>query len=220
MQADFDDCWQQIGVAGNRKCPELSVVGHCHNCGCFSDIAVRMFDRAPPEGYVEQATEWLAGNETVEARDTLAVIVFRLAGQWLALPASIFEEVAPLRPICPIPHRANNILLGFVNVRGMLHLCVSMAAMLDIGPADGGENEPGGSEPRMLVISREGQRWAFAADEVCGIHPVAAAELLESPATAANLPVALAKANFAWREMHAGLLDEHRLFDALRRTVS
>ncbi len=246
MRANLDDCWRRIGVAGDRQCPELPAVGHCRNCSRYADLAVQLLDREPPEGHLALATELLAGHETAEARDTLALIVFRLAEEWLALPAERFEEVSPLRPIRPIPHRASGVLLGLVNVRGSLQLCVSMAALLGIERAEQSEQSPGGASPRLLVIGREGQRWAFTVDEVCGIHRVAPQALLEVPATAAKLltqtpsvggprpkngeaahgsrggtkvATALARAIFPWRETHAGLLDDQCLFEALRRSV-
>jgi chemotaxis-related protein WspD len=218
MRASLDDCWRRIGVAGNRQCPELSAAGHCRNCSRYADLAVQTLDRAPPEGHVQLATELLAGKEESEARDTLAVILFRLTDEWLALPAEVFEEVSPLRPIRPIPHRASGVLLGLVNVRGSLQLCVSMAALLGLEQAENAAQSPGGAGPRLLVIGREGHRWAFAVDEVCGIHRVAPQALLEVPATTAKIPSALAKAIFAWRQTHAGLLDDQRLFEALRRS--
>jgi chemotaxis-related protein WspD len=219
MRASIDDCWRRIGVAGTRQCPELAAVGHCRNCSRYADLAVQLLDREPPAGHLEAATELLAGGEAAEARDTLALIVFRLGDEWLALPAERFEEVSPLRPIRPIPHRASGVLLGLVNVRGSLQLCVSLAALLGIERAEQAPQTPGGASPRLLVIGGEGQRWACGVDEVCGIHRVAPQALLEVPATAAKIPTALARAIFPWRETHAGLLDDQRLFEALRRSV-
>jgi len=218
MRASIDDCWRRIGVAGDRQCPDLERVGHCRNCSRYTEVAARTLDRAPPQGHVEQATELLARKEEPEARDTLAVIVFRLAGEWLALPAVVFEEVTPLRLIRPIPHRTSGVLLGLINVRGSLHLCVSMARLLGVGQAEGAAESPGGGE-RLLVISRDGNRWAFAADEVCGIHRVAPQGFLDVPATAAKTVSVPAKAIFPWREAHAGLLDDQRLFETLQRSA-
>ncbi|MEM7650108.1 MAG: chemotaxis protein CheW, partial [Cyanobacteria bacterium P01_A01_bin.70] len=30
------DCWNQIGVRGDRTCPTLETVIHCHNCPVYS----------------------------------------------------------------------------------------------------------------------------------------------------------------------------------------
>lgn len=215
----IDDCWRRIGVAGDRQCPELPAVGHCRNCRRYSEFASRMLDRAPPEGHIELVTELLAGSEEAEARNTLAVIVFRLAGEWLALPAETFEEVSSLRPIRPIPHRQSRVLRGLVNVRGSLQLCVSMAGLLGLPETDGDAPSAGGAGRRLVIIGREGQRWAFEVEEVCGIHRVPPEDLLAPPATAAKIPSALAKAILPWRKTHAGLLDDQRLFEALRRSV-
>ena len=32
-----DDCWNRIGFCGDRSCPELAHVVHCHNCQVFSN---------------------------------------------------------------------------------------------------------------------------------------------------------------------------------------
>jgi chemotaxis-related protein WspD len=219
MRADIDDCWRRIGVAGDRTCPQLNVVGHCRNCGRYAELAVQTLDREPPEGHIERATELLARGEESEARDTLAVIVFRLADEWLALPAEVFQEAASARQIRPIPHRTSGVLLGLVNVRGTIQLCVSIAALLGIEQPESPAETPDGAGPRLLVIGRDGQRWAFVVDAVYGIHRLASESLLEVPATAAKLPSGLTKAIFTWRETHAGLLDDQRLFEALRRSV-
>jgi chemotaxis-related protein WspD len=203
-------------VAGDRQCPELPAVGHCRNCNRYAELAVQMLDRAPPEGHLERATELLAQPEQAEAGDTRAVIVFRLAGEWLALPAELFEEISPLRPIRRVPHRGGGVLQGLVNVRGTLQLCVSLAALLDLDLPKNADPAPGA---RLVIIGREGHRWAFAVDEVCGIHRLAPQDLREVPTTAAKFPTALAKALFAWRQTHAGLLDDQRLLEALERRV-
>jgi chemotaxis-related protein WspD len=218
MRSSIDDCWRRIGVAGDRQCPELARVGHCRNCGRYAEIAAQTLDREPSEGHVEQATELLARKEEPEARDTLAVIVFRLAGECLALPTAVFEEVTSLRPVRPVPHRTSGVLLGLVNVRGSLHLCVSMARLLGIEEVERAET-PRGSGSRLLVIGRDGNRWAFAADEVFGIHRVAPQDLADVPATAAKTVFVPAKAIFPWRQSHAGLLDDRRLFETLQRSV-
>ena len=217
MPVSIDHCWRRIGVAGDRQCPELARVGHCRNCSRFAEIAVRTLDRAPSRDCVEQATALLAREKDPEVRDTFAVIVFRLADEWLALPAPVFEEVTPLRPIRRIPHHTNGVLLGLVNVRGSLHLCVSMARLLGIAETEHAAQSRGGA--RLLVIGHDGCRWAFAADEVSGIHRVAPHELEDVPATAAKTAFVPAKAIFPWRQSHAGLLDDRRLFETLARSV-
>jgi len=219
MPVNIDDCWRRIGVGGDRSCPELGEMGHCRNCPRYSEAASRLLDRTPPEGHMEAAAELLAASVEPEDRGTLAVIVFRLAGEWLALPAGLFAGVSPLRPVCPIPHRTNNVLLGLVNVRGSLELCVSMAALVGVDVAADAAESPDTAGRHLLVIGRDDNRWAFAADEVCGIHRVAPRELLDVPTTAAKSVAATVKAVFAWLETHAGLLDDERLLENLRRSV-
>ncbi len=43
------DCWNRIGVNGDRSCPELTSFVHCRNCPVFAAAARSFFDRPAPE---------------------------------------------------------------------------------------------------------------------------------------------------------------------------
>src|SRR5437588_4360 len=38
----IDDCWNRIGIGGDRTCPELAVHIHCRSCPVFSAAARRV----------------------------------------------------------------------------------------------------------------------------------------------------------------------------------
>ena len=215
----FDACWKQIGVAGNRQCPELQQLGHCRNCPRYSKIAAQMLDRPPPAEYSQQRAALIAQEESPPHRDTLALVIFRLGKEWLALPADAVAEVTELRPVRPIPHRSNDLLLGLVNVRGTIHLCVSLTTLLGAAPLAPAA-APRGAPRRLVVIGREGQRWAFAADEVRGLQHIAAHETTGLPSTVAHFASSHSLGVFRWQDAHVGLLDAPRLFASLRRSVS
>ena len=93
------DCWNRIGVSGDRSCPELGKVVHCHNCPVFSAAGRCILDAPPPRGYLEEWTARLAEPEEEAAGTLESVLVFRLGEEWLALAVAVLVEVLPLRSI-------------------------------------------------------------------------------------------------------------------------
>jgi chemotaxis-related protein WspD len=137
------DCWNRIGIAGDRSCPELETHIHCRNCPVFASAARTFFDRPAPQHYLAEWTQWLAGSpETVSLeagastalsdRDLVSVLIFRLGQEWMAFPTQAIAEVTVPRPIHRIPHRSNVILTGLVNLRGQLQLCISLHGLLGL----------------------------------------------------------------------------------------
>lgn len=179
-----------------------------------------LLDRPIPEGYREAWTERFAQRPEAEAggdEQARAVLVFRIGEEWLALPTAILEEVAEPRRPHPLPHRRDGLVLGVVNVRGELLVCVTLAGMLGLEAAE----EPGAGRSafaRMLVIGREGRRAAFQVDEVQGVLRYGDRDLLPAPATIAKA-AALTVGMVAWGERTIGLLGEDRLLDALDRSI-
>src|SRR4051812_32697640 len=53
-------CWHRIGVWGDRSCPELAKVTHCHNCPVFAAAGRRFLDGPSPPDYLDEWTERLA----------------------------------------------------------------------------------------------------------------------------------------------------------------
>ncbi len=41
----IDDCWNRIGIHGDRSCPLLVDHIHCRNCSVYSAAATRLLDR-------------------------------------------------------------------------------------------------------------------------------------------------------------------------------
>src|SRR5262249_23184497 len=140
----LDDCWNRIGVAGDRSCPELNTHIHCRNCPVFSRAARSFFDRPAPSGYLADWTRLLAEPEAATDGDEVSLLIFRLQGEWLALGTRVAAEVTATRPIHRIPHRSGQVLAGLVNLRGQLQLCVLLHGLLGVdtgGGADAGPTE-------------------------------------------------------------------------------
>jgi chemotaxis-related protein WspD len=219
-----DDCWNRIGVHGDRSCPELTQVGHCHNCPVFAAAGRRFLDTDPPAGYLEEWTARLAELEEDAAGELLSGLVFRMGDEWLALPVSVLVEVTPPRPVHRVPFRGG-LLAGLVNVRGELHLAVRMDQLLGISrPVPPEQPEANGAGPRsgagrLLVVRRGGDAWVFPVDEVDGVQRVPAADLAAVPPTLARASARFTRGVFRQEGRAVGYLDEARLFEALRTKV-
>ncbi len=213
-----NDCWNHIGIGGDRSCPELAQHVVCHNCPVFAAGARTLFDRPAPAGYLAEWAESLTQAEHAAAAEGVTALLFRLGGERLALASAFLLEVTTSRPVHAVPHKTNEVFRGLVNLRGQLQLCVSLHALLGVRPAAG---EPQRADTAKLVVAgKPNDRWAFAADEVLGVERVAAEELRKVPGTLANPGSGYTQAVFSWREHNVGLLDGERLLAALRGLVA
>jgi chemotaxis-related protein WspD len=222
--APMPDCWRVIGVGGDRSCPELEQFIHCRNCPVLADAARTFFDRTAPTGYLESWHDILA--EPARAADTEAtsLLVFRIEKEWLALPTALLVEVAPVRTLHSVPHRAGGGLAGLVNIRGQLQLCMSLHAVLGL-PGGPTARVPGdmSTSARLLVVEREGertQRWVLGVDEVAGVHRVARSAMRPVPSTVSQASVRCSSTLFEWQERTVALIDEGRLLEALAGMVT
>ncbi len=128
----LDTCWNRIGVYGDGECAELKKFIHCRNCGVFSAAAHKLLDRPLPETYRQEWTRHFAQTEKALQPAKKSAVVFRLKAEWLALPTHTFQEVGERRPIHSLPHRRDGIVLGLVNVRGELLICVALDRFLGL----------------------------------------------------------------------------------------
>jgi chemotaxis-related protein WspD len=222
--AQEGDCWNRIGVWGDRSCPELIPAVHCHNCPVFAAASRRFLDNAPPPGYLEEWTERLITPIEEEATDLQSVLIFRLREEWLALRVEVLLEVTTVRPVHRVPHRMG-LLAGLVNIRGELHLCVHLAQLLG---ANGKAVQVGSVTPhtedqrgqsRMIVVEHDGDRWVFPVDEVDQVYRLSKAELAGTPATLARSANRLTESVFTRQERSIGLLQGARLFQMLRAKI-
>ncbi|MDR3636892.1 MAG: chemotaxis protein CheW [Isosphaeraceae bacterium] len=211
------DCWNRIGVSGDHSCPELLQFIHCRNCPVFASAARAFFDRPAPDGYLAGWASLLGGEQesATNDADSVSLLLFRLHADWLALSLRAVVEVTAVRPVHRIPHRTDAVLAGLVNLRGQLHLRVSLHGLLDVAPA--ADPGPHGATARMIVIRQGTELWVFAADEVLGVHRVSRAALRAAPSTLADPAISFSQAVFAWEGRSVGYLDEQRVFAALRR---
>jgi chemotaxis-related protein WspD len=99
-----------------------------------------------------------------------------------------------------------------------LHLSAHLDQVLGIElPAQEEKADPRGwSLERLLVVRRESERWVFRVDEVDGVHRISAGELARVPATVGRAAAHLTKGVFSDSGRTIGLIDDEKLFAALR----
>jgi chemotaxis-related protein WspD len=219
-EKNMKECWRVIGVWGDKSCPELARHIRCRNCSVFASGGRALFDREPPGDYLEQWAAFLAAGKEQVAPGQKPVCVFRLNSEWFALPSGLFVEIVGVRPVRPVPHRSNRVVLGIVSVRGEIHLCVSLAALMEVEREEARpESDAPAVLPRLCVIRRENVTWVFPADEVLGW-------LRYDPAVRQPVPVTVARSVRKFSEAllpiegrKAGLLNGDLIFEALMRSV-
>jgi chemotaxis-related protein WspD len=221
LTLDVQDCWNRIGIGGDRSCPELVEHIHCRNCPVFMAAAHSLFERAAPSGYLAEWTAALDRDVQKSEADCVSVLLLELGDELLALATSFLIEVTTPRRIHAVPHRSNLLFRGLVNLRGQLQLCVSLHAVLnaEVTPATSRPpNGTAGAEPAgfLVVVGHQTERWAFLADGIVGVERIPRSDLRKVPGTLANPVSSFSQAVFTWRERHAGFLDEERVLAAFR----
>lgn len=172
---EIDDCWTRIGVHGDGSCPELKAVTHCHNCQVFIRASRSLFDRPLPDGYLDEWGTILARPKELREASVESVVVFRLAGEWLAISTRHFRDVCSRLAIHRLPHR-HGLLMGLVNVQGEVQPYFSLADLLGIAMAD--------ARPKtMIVLEHDEQLWVFPVDEVAVVYRAPSVSIDGAPAT-------------------------------------
>jgi chemotaxis-related protein WspD len=217
----ISDCWNKIGVRGDSSCMELEKYTHCRNCPTFTAAAAELLDRDLPNNYLDEWTRHVAKTKPAVEADLRSVVVFRIGEEWLALPTTVFQEIVGVRPVHSLPHRRNGVVLGVANIRGELHVCISLRQILRIEETiKVRKSKVHAANPRMLFVHYEGLRAACPVDEVYGVHRFYRRELLAPPTTLAKAKTTYIKAVLPWQQETVGLLDEKLLFYAVNRGLA
>jgi chemotaxis-related protein WspD len=217
----LNDCWNKIGVWGNRECGELKHLIHCRNCVVYSSAAAQLLGGELPKGYLEGWTTHFATEAKVESRSMQAALIFRIGAEWLALSPTNLQEIAEGRPTHSVPQVRSNILLGLANIRGELLVCVALDRLLGIEKTGPGKSSSKRAiYPRLVVAGREGSRFVFPVDEVHGIHWFSPNELKGIPSTVAKAQTTYLRAILLWQNKSVGCLDDQLLFDMLDRSLT
>lgn len=219
---NLNDCWNRIGVRGDRSCPELPQHVHCRNCPVFGAAARTRLDAPLPPDFLTATTDHFARPEPTEAEhaaaaDTFSAVVFRVHAEWFAIRTAACQEVAEHRPIHSLPHRREGNVLGLTNVRGELLICISLAALLKVTPPS---ETPRGGAQRLLVAQSERGAVVFPVEEVHGVERFRTRDRRAIPATVAQAQMTYTQALLPLGDRTVGLLDEQRVFHTVERSLA
>ncbi|WP_338746271.1 chemotaxis protein CheW [Pseudomonas putida] len=207
--AHIDDCWNRIGVHGDKQCPLLERHVHCRNCEVYAAAATRLLDR-----YALMQDHQAAAVQPVEENTGRSMLLFRLGEEWLALATASLAEIAPLQTVHSLPHQRSRLLQGVANVRGALVPCLSLVDLLGV-QAGAAEPRSGRAMPRMLILAAEGGPVVMAVEEIDGIHRLDPL-LLGSGQDATRFTAAVLQ----WRGRSVRVLDDQHLLSAVQRSLS
>jgi chemotaxis-related protein WspD len=217
----LDDCWNRIGVRGDRSCPQLISQVHCHNCPVYSTAAKTLLNAPVPAGYSAQWGEYLAQPTPAAEVDTHSVMIFRLGAERLAIPTHLCVEVTGSRAVHSLPHRRNVAVLGVTNVRGGLLVCISLGAILQVAADVATKAAPRTVlSERMLVLGWPEGAVAAPVDEVYGVRRFRARDVQEVPATVAKAQGTYTKGILQWDDHSVGLLDAELLCYTINRSLA
>ncbi|PXX66181.1 chemotaxis-related protein WspD [Pseudomonas sp. LAMO17WK12:I10] len=210
----IDDCWNRIGIHGDKSCPLLAGHVHCRNCSVYSAAATRLLDR--------YALQQERHEQTVEADTdivTRSLLIFRLGEEWLGIATRCLVEVAPLQPIHSLPHQRSRALLGVANVRGALVACLSLVELLGL---DTTSTVVSGARviPRMLIIAAQGGPVVVPVDEVEGIHAIDERTLDAAAVSGQQASAKYTRGVLQWKGRSLRWLDEEQLLSAVTRSLT
>jgi len=211
----IDDCWNRIGIHGDKSCPLLAEHIHCRNCAVYSAAATRLLDR-----YALQQEERGPVSVALESEvKTRSLLMFRLGEEWLGLATRSLVEVSPLQAIHSLPHQRSRALLGVANVRGALVACLSLVELLGL---DGTGNVAPGARvmPRMLIIAAHGGPVVVPVDEVDGIHAIDEHVLDSASRSGGQASARYTRGVLQFKGRSLRWLDEEQLLSAVTRSLT
>ncbi|WP_296178413.1 chemotaxis protein CheW [Pseudomonas sp. UBA1879] len=212
----IDDCWNRIGIHGDRSCPLLVDHIHCRNCSVYSAAATRLLDRY---SLAQEQRVSIHSEELASEVQTRSLMVFRLGEEWLGLPTRCLVEVSPVQTIHSLPHQRSRALLGVANVRGALVACLSFVELLGLDSA-AAPTSAARVMPRMLILAAEGGPVVVPVDEVDGIHAIEARLLDTASVPAQNTQARYTRGVVQWKDRSLRLLDEEHLLSAVNRSLT
>jgi chemotaxis-related protein WspD len=222
LSKDLQDCWNQIGVLGDRSCPILGQVIHCRNCSVYGAAGRSLLERVAPPNYLEEWTQVLAevappeadrrAETIVPSSQTQSLMLFQLGSECLALPVNLLQLITPPSGIHRLPHRPSGVLLGLGNIRGEIVICVSLAALLGIPspPPDPSLSQAQPHHPRWVVMGDATHPWVSPVDEIYGIHRFAI-QHFQAPPIVVSQTAAYTQGITYWNDRKVNVLDGDRV---------
>ena len=212
----IDDCWNRIGIYGDKSCPVLPEQIHCRNCSVYSAAATRLLDRY---SFEQEHVEQYATRVDERKVATRSLMIFRLGDEWLGLATRCLDEVAPMQPIHSLPHQRSRALQGVANVRGALVPCLSLIELLGLDPTLAGPTSLR-VMPRMLILAAHGGPVVVPVDEVDGIHNIEERVLNAASASGEHVSAKYTRGVLQWKTRSLRWLDEEQLLGAITRSLT
>ena len=212
----IDDCWNRIGVYGDKSCPLLPQHIHCRNCAVYAAAATRLLDRY---AFVQDEQEFAAPQALEHAHAIRSLVVFRMGGEWLGLATRCLDEVAPLQSIHSLPHQRSRALMGVANVRGALVPCLSLVELLGLDPTVSVTTAQR-VMPRMLIVAAPGGPVVVPVDEVDGIHTIEERVLTAASLSGDHASAIYTRGVLQWKTRSLRWLDEEQLLGAITRSLT
>lgn len=217
---DRDNCWQRIGVWGSEtpRCPELGTVIHCRNCDVFHAASLEVYEQTLPGDYRRDWTTVLSGNKDETLAETRAVIVFRLGDEFVALSANLFKKITKISNIHRLPHNKNSVLKGVVSSAGEVQPCFSLGSLLGLSKGEDDENNHI-NFTRLVVLEKEGKRFAFPVTAIVGICHFREEDLKELPKTLSDSLASYMLGIIKYSDKSVGYIDEDLLISKIERSL-
>ena len=214
----LDDCWNRIGVFGDKSCPHLARHIHCRNCEVYGAAAIALLDRY---GSLqdEEPVDSSAGDTPAMLGEQRSLLIFRLGEQWLAIATRRLAEVMPMSPIHVLPHRNGQGLLGVTNGRGTLVACLSLLDLLGL-PS---QAAPGGNQrviPRMLILQSDSGPLVTPVDEVSGTQRVPLARIAVVRHDDNRIINRFTAGVLQWQDRSITVLDDEALLPHMIRSLA
>lgn len=213
-QTAVDDCWNRIGVFGDKRCPQLERHIHCRNCEVYGAAAIALLDRygsaleRGDDDYAQSGTEEVQGAQR-------SLLIFRLGEQWLAIATRCLAEVMPVSPIHVLPHRNSRGLLGVTNVRGTLVACLSLAELLDLDTQQDARRGERRVIPRMLILESDSGPLVTPVDEVSGIQRIPVTRISSAKHDDKRAISRFTAGVLQWQQQSITLLDDEQLLQTM-----
>ncbi|MCK6186588.1 MULTISPECIES: chemotaxis protein CheW [unclassified Pseudomonas] len=212
----IDDCWNRIGIHGDKSCPLLADHIHCRNCAVYSAAATRLLDRYALQQDDRRPVTAVEVDEDIVTR---SLLMFRLGEEWLGIATRCLVEVAPLQPIHSLPHQRSRALLGVANVRGALVACLSLVELLGLEQTANATGS-GRIMPRMLIIAADDGPVVVPVDEVDGIHAIDERTLQAASASGTQASARFTQGVLPWKGRSLRWLDEAQVLSAVTRSLT
>jgi chemotaxis-related protein WspD len=220
---ELDDCWNKVGVWGNKttRCPKLKDVIHCRNCEIYSIAGRTVLERKIPDKYEEKWAAVYSKSKKEKISGTESITIFRLGSEWMALPTKIIEEITDVKEVHSLPHQRSSILKGLMNLRGQMSICVSLGQLLEIEKYQNkNQDVRNRTYERIIAINHNNSSFVFLVSEVKSTYRLHPNELKEPHSMLALAKGTFTKGILSWQGQDVAYLDAELLFYSLDKKLA